>query len=145
MSLQAPNYTLPEWSSAKDARYGRIISHFISMLRMVHPGAAWGTCFCGSAQCGCSCFPTAPPTPTWVMAVVMQDLTTSCVTVNQYPSEEVRRELGDRLGLTAHQVGVWFMHRRRRFKVEEAQAMVKQAMKEEAEGGEKGLCGPVCS
>uniref|UniRef100_A0A061RG88 Homeodomain protein n=2 Tax=Tetraselmis sp. GSL018 TaxID=582737 RepID=A0A061RG88_9CHLO len=45
--------------------------------------------------------------------------------VNQYPSDEVRRELGERLGLTPSQVQVWFTHRRRKAKKGEATTVVR--------------------
>jgi len=51
--------------------------------------------------------------------------------INQYPSDDVRRELGDRLGLTATQVMVWFKDRRRRARAEEAAARVEARMAKE--------------
>ena len=54
---------------------------------------------------------------------------------NQYPSEEARNDLAEEIGLTVNQVNVWFTHRRRKHKKDEALAIVRGEMA--AKGGAK--------
>mmetsp|Transcript_4546 Transcript_4546/g.12680 ORF Transcript_4546/g.12680 Transcript_4546/m.12680 type:complete len:1365 (+) Transcript_4546:425-4519(+) len=55
--------------------------------------------------------------------------------INQYPSDDVRRELGERLDLSANQIQVWFNHRRRKAKDDEALAKVRGEQASISSGG----------
>ncbi|KAL3160989.1 hypothetical protein ABBQ38_009378 [Trebouxia sp. C0009 RCD-2024] len=50
------------------------------------------------------------------LASELDSKTKKAPTVNQFPAEEVRRALGDRIQLTENQVQVWFSHKRRKDK-----------------------------
>ncbi|EIE24672.1 hypothetical protein COCSUDRAFT_46901 [Coccomyxa subellipsoidea C-169] len=54
--------------------------------------------------------------------------------INPLPSDEVRKALGERIGLTAHQVQIWFSHRRRKDKTaaQAAQASAAAAVPQAA-------------